>query len=121
MKRLISVLVVMLHVAGCTTLSTVPYSRGTFEKDSVQNGDQVVLRTTGGERRFQVPSVTPEQVCGKDECVRAVEIESVERQKFSALKTAAFVAGIALIVAVSMTFHPMHFQPGTCFFLCGPH
>ena len=113
MKRLISVLVVMFHVAGCTTLTTVPYSQGTFEKDPVHQGDQVVLATTGGERRFEVTSVTPEQICGKDECVRAEAIESVERQEFSALKTAGAVAGIALAVlfvgVLSMSFHPMHF------------
>ena len=107
MKRLICMLVVSLYLAGCTTLSTVPYSGGTFEKDRVRKGDQVVLTTIRGEyrfrdvHRFQVTSVTPEQICGKDECFRADAIETVQRQEFDALKTAALVAGIALIFALT--------------------
>ena len=52
MKRSICMLVAALYLAGCTTLSTVPHSRG----------------------------ATPEQICEKDECVRTVEIESVDRK-----------------------------------------
>ncbi len=36
MKRLICVLVVALHLAGCTTITTVP----AFEKDAIREGDQ---------------------------------------------------------------------------------
>jgi hypothetical protein len=122
MKKSICLLVIGLHLAGCTTLNAVPYSNSVFEGEAVRKGDQVVLATTGGERRFEVTSVTPEQICGKDECVRTEAIESVKREEFSASKTAAAVGGIALAVlavgALSMAFHPMHFAPAGGCFLC---
>ena len=108
MKRLICLLVVSLHLAGCTTLSTVPYSGGRFEKDPIRKGDQVVLTTIHGEyrfrdlHRFQVTSVTPDEICGKDECFRTDAIETVQRQELDGLKTAGLVAGIALIFALTL-------------------
>jgi hypothetical protein len=118
-NRLICVLVMSLHLAGCTTLSAVPYSRETFEKEPVRKGDEIIVKTTGA--RIQVTSVTPEQICGEHECVRAEAIESFERQEFSALKTAALMAGIVLIVVAAMTLHyAPAIKPGTCFFCSSP-
>ena len=97
MKRTICLLMVLLHLVGCTTLSTVPYSRGAFEKDPVRPGDRVVLLTKVSEYRFQVSSVTPTEICGVAECVRTEAIESVQLQEFSALKTVALV-GLTLAV-----------------------
>lgn len=97
MKRSICVLVVLLHLVGCTTFNSVPYSRGTFAKDAVRQGDMVLLATAGGEHRFVVNSVTPEQICGMDDCVSAEAIKSIHRQEFSLLKTAAMVVGIVVV------------------------
>ena len=113
MKRLICMLVVSLHLTGCTTLSTVPSSEGTFERNPVRKGDQVVLTTIRGEdrfrdvHRFEVTSVTPDEICGKDECVRVDAIETLQRQEFNARKTAALVAGIVLIVLAVGTRSPL--------------
>ena len=98
MKRTICMLVASLHLVGCTTFNAVPYSQGTFEKDPVRQGDKVVIATAGGEHRFVVNSVTPEQICGMDDCIRTEVIESVYRQEFSVLKTAGLVVGLVLIV-----------------------
>ena len=114
MKRLICVLVASLHLAGCTTLNTLPYPQGRFEDGVVRQGDRVVLTTIRGEdrlreeRNVEVISVTPEQICGKDECFRADAVESVQRKEFSPARTVGLVLAIALLAAVTRGIHPMH-------------
>ena len=97
MKKLICILVGTLYLAGCTTMNAVPVAQGKFVKDSIREGDQIVLLTNHDQHRFIVTSVTPQQICGKDKCVRIEEVESVTRQEFSALKTAGLVVGIVLV------------------------
>ena len=97
MKKLICILVGTLYLASCTTMNAVPVAQGKFVKDSIREGDQIVLLTNHDQHRFIVTSVTPQQICGKDKCVRTEEVESVTRQEFSALKTAGLVVGIVLV------------------------
>ena len=104
MKRSICTLVALLHLVGCTTFNAVPYSKGAFEKYPVRKGDTVVLKTAVGEHHFVVQSVTPEEICWTDDCVRAETIESVYRQEFSALKTAGAVVAILLVGAASFAY-----------------
>ena len=48
MKRLVCVLVASLHLAGCTTLTTLPYPQGRFEAvESVQRKEFSPGRTLG--------------------------------------------------------------------------
>jgi len=125
MKRLICALVASLHLAGCTTLTTLPYPQGRFDDGLVRPGDQVVLTTIRGEdrsrqeRRLEVTSVTPEQICGKDECFAVEAVESVQRKEFSPGRTLGLVAGIVLLAAVMRSAHPIHggFGGNTCW-LC---
>ena len=115
MKKLICILVGTLYLAGCTTMNDVPYSRGTFEKDAVRVGDQIALTTSISDQvalaasvreyRFEVASVASEQICGKDKCVRADEIESIQRKEFSWHKTTGFVVVIALIGGAVASVH----------------
>jgi hypothetical protein len=119
MKRSLCLLAAALHVAGCTTLRSVPYSPGTFESNPVRAGDKVVLATAGGERRLEVTSVTPAQICGAGECVRTEEIHGIQREELDVLKTVVLVAAIALVAAgagAAASYRPVARTTRTCFF-----
>lgn len=98
--RAVCIAVISLHVAGCTTVSTMQYTPQMVETNPVREGDTVKL-TTNDHRilRFVVASVTPERVCSADQCVRSETIETVERTEFSAIKTVFFVLGLAFLAA----------------------
>ena len=97
MNKFICACVASLHLAGCTTLTTVPYSNGTFEKDPVRVGDRIVLNAGARVHEFEVVSVTREEICGKDECVRVGEIVAIERKEVSVLRTVALIVIVAAI------------------------
>ena len=106
-NRLICVLVASLQLSGCTTLNTLPYPQGRFEDGLVRPGDRVVLTAIHGEdrrreeRRFEVTSVTPEQICGRAECIPADAVESIQREEFSIGRTVGLVLAIALMAAIA--------------------
>ena len=113
MKKLICACIAALHLASCTTLATVPYSDGKFAGASVRAGDRVVLKTGARVYDFEVASVTAEEICGKDDCVRTAEIQSVERKEISVPWTvlavvliAAIVIGIGAAGAGAVSFGP---------------
>ena len=83
MKRLICLLLVVTHLAACTTLSTVPYgegANGTGQSSSIAPGSR--LRITfkeGGYKTLRVSSSTADEICAADGCFRAADIAKVER------------------------------------------
>ena len=102
MKKNICVLVAALHLASCTVLTPLPHTRGDFAPSSIREGDKLVLTTTSGfEKKLEVVSITPGQVCGKDGCVSADEVGGVGRQEFSAVRTFGLIVAIGLIVAAA--------------------
>jgi hypothetical protein len=104
MKKLICACIASLHLAGCTTLTTVPYSNGTFEKDPVRAGDRVVLKAGARVHDFEVASATREEICSRSECVRVEEIQSIERKEVSVLRT---VGAIVIIAAIALALGSM--------------
>ena len=103
--RILWLILILVYLAGCTTMMPVSTAPGQINS-AVQVGDRVAIISRSVQtREFSVTRVTPEQICGRDECVRAEEIESVHRQEFSVLKTAGLVVGIALIVLAVGAMH----------------
>ena len=123
MKRSICIFVASIYISGCTTLTAVPYSQGAFETESVRPDDRVVLTTTlNTERHLYVTSVTPEQICGKDDCVPAATVVSIQKEEFSVFRTAVLVLGVSLLLGAAAASGPLHGGLGsagsTCLF-CG--
>ena len=101
MNKKLCLLLASLQIAGCTTLAPVPHNRATFEPAEFRAGETIVLTTTGHKDKvLKIVSITPEQVCGKDECIRAIDVKSVTRKEFSAMRTLGLVLLIAATVAL---------------------
>ena len=101
MKRNISAVAVALQLAACTTLAPLPHDRNTFQPALLRAGDTVVLTTTNRvEKHLDVVSITPEEICGKEECVRAIDVDEVRRRQFSVGRTVFAVLGAVLVRAI---------------------
>lgn len=106
MKRATCVLAIPLHLAACTSLNTLPYTPEAMAAQPVREGERVVLRTKGSDsRHFIVTSVTPERICGPNECVATETIESVTREEVSMARTLGIVllvaAGLGILVSIA--------------------
>ena len=105
-------MVVVIYLAGCTTLTHQPYPGGD-PAGVLKPGDKAVISTANGSHKFKVVRATAEEVCGEEECVRSDRIEQVQTEEISVLKTAALIAGIALIAGlVALAGSGMAFFPG---------
>ena len=111
--RIFWLVFIVIYLAGCTTMVPAVSPVRQQGDSGVQTGDRVAIFLRSGQtREFSVQQVTPEQICGKHECVRVEEIVSVNRQEVSALKTLGLVCGIALIVAFGLALqHPGFLVP----------
>jgi hypothetical protein len=84
----------LVFVAACTTVIPVPSSGPGGDLFGIAVGDRVVITTKRRvEHVFDVASVTPESICGEDECVRVSDIEGIGRHEVDALPTAGMVLG----------------------------
>ena len=93
-------MVVVIYLAGCTTLTNQPYPGGD-PASVLKPGDNAVISTASGSHTFKVVRVTAEEICGDEECVRAEQIEQVQTEKVSVWKTAAAVVAIVLVAGLA--------------------
>lgn len=108
MTKLICVLVASIHLAGCATLNTLPYTE-TVEKQPIRAGEEVTLWTKkDGIYYLSVTSATSDEICGKEGCFRTDSIESVSRWEYSVSEALTKTAKVALLVgAVALSILPI--------------
>jgi hypothetical protein len=104
--KLISALIVILLVTGCTTLKPVEMPPDQLQDristgQIVQVGDSVKLVTADGKQhKFKVTSITDHHIAGKDIEVPIADIVAVESREFSGGKTTALAGGSATIAII---------------------
>ena len=102
MNRAIAIVVLagVLHLAGCTTLERASSPQAPFEPESIQLLDCIVLTTTSGTKhRFEVRTVTPDAVCGRDRCFAANDTASVDREEIHPLANVLLAGTVGLMAA----------------------
>ena len=93
-------MVVVIYLAGCTTLTHQPYAGGD-PTTVLKPGDHAVISTATGSHKFKVVRATADEICGDEECVPAEQIEQVQIEQVSVWKTAAMAVGIFLVVGLA--------------------
>jgi hypothetical protein len=102
--KVISTLILVLMIAGCTTLKLVELSPDQLQDlvpagKIIKVGDSVVLTTTdGNQHKFKVTSITTSHVMGKNVEVSIADIVAVGKREPSTIKTVAVVGGSVLAV-----------------------
>jgi len=105
--KLISVLVAILILAGCTTMKPVEMTadqlHDRISTGSVLNeGDMVKIVTIDGNtHKFRISAITEASIIGEDIEVPIADIVAIETKEFSGGKTALLVAGSYLWVATA--------------------
>ena len=99
LMRITALVAAAAYLSGCASLVALegpPQNAGSV----LTQGDRAVLATRDGRvHDFTVTRSAPEEVCGKDECVRTSEITGAQRQEPKpAVVVATVVVGIALAV-----------------------
>jgi len=110
MKRTICALITAAQLAACTTLS--PAYRPTGDGAGLNRGDRIhVTLRDATTHRVEVTRVSPDAVCGGEECFAFSEIDLLQREEVDAWRTAGLVAGIALfagfIIAIRSATFPI--------------
>jgi hypothetical protein len=104
-KSILCIAMTALHVGACTTLSTTQYGGGGQSANPVKAGDRVWVTTDSTRRQLEVTSVTPREICGKDECIPAERVQWVEREEVDALRTAGAILALVALVAIIAAAH----------------
>lgn len=100
MKRIFCSMLIAVLVSGCTTVNPVLHTAGDRTAE-LKVGDTIT--TTGRDGRsshFEIARISPDEICGTDQCVRKSDIVGLEVQEFSAGKTILLVGGVIAIVAL---------------------
>lgn len=103
--KFITTIVVILLVAGCTTLMPIEMSpdelrAGIPAGELIQVGDSVVLTTADDKQHeFEVTSITDERIMGKDIEVPIADISDVKTREPSGVKTLSLMGGVILGIA----------------------
>ena len=99
--RTCATLLIAAQLAGCTTLRPVdtPRPGAAF---AVTPGDAVSITTSTGRRvEMDVERSSPEEICGKDECVRATEVAAIDRREVDTARSLWLLAGILLLLGLA--------------------
>jgi hypothetical protein len=105
--KLISMLIAILMVTGCTTLKPVELSPDQLQDrlpagEIIQVGDSVEITTAdGNQHKFKVTSITNGHVAGKDVEVPIADIVAVGKRETSMVKTLALVGGSVLAILLA--------------------
>ena len=109
--RPVCALVVMLHLAACTTLS--PAYRPTGDGAGLNRGDRIhVTLRDATTHRVEVTRVSPDAVCGGEECFAFSEIDLLQREEVEVWRTAGLVAAIALFAGLIIGLRSATFPIG---------
>ncbi len=97
--KLISTIVVVLFVSGCTTMKPVEMSPEQLRQkvsagEIVKVGDSIQIATTDGRtHKFKVTAVTNDRISGKEIEIPVGDILAVQTREFSGGRTTALAAG----------------------------
>ena len=123
MKRILCAMLVVTHLVACTTLTTVPYAQapggGAISTAGIAAGDRLhVGLRDGSQRTLTVTTVSADELCAADGCLRAAEIENIERieRRVSLATVAINIALLLVVLAVSRRPHSAPSTGNTCWF-----
>jgi hypothetical protein len=115
----LSILIVILAVAGCTSMKPVAMPpdqlhEGISAGEIINEGDKVKIVTTDGQtHQFRVTAVDDESVVGNSIEVPITDIVTLKTKEYSGDKTAVLVGGSSVIFVIlgiaasSMVMGPM--------------
>ena len=87
------------------TMNSLPYKAGTSAPDTVRIGDQVDIPMWTDEerhtRRLVVTSMTTDEICGKDGCVRREDVDRAQREDLRREKTGLAVIFTMIAIAAA--------------------
>src|SRR5262249_53191256 len=79
MKQLTCAVVVALHLAGCSAMTSAPSTPQAVQADPIKVGDKVVVTLKSQAKyQFVITSLGLDQICGSGQCVRTADITWIE-------------------------------------------
>ena len=102
------VCILMLVLAGCTSLKPVELSPQELHAEIKQNqvvhvGDQIKVATSDGKTyKFKVTAITAKHISGENEQVEIEQIVALETREFSGGKTILLAGGAYLVYIVAL-------------------
>jgi uncharacterized lipoprotein YajG len=103
--KLISTLIAILLITGCTSMKPVEMSPdqlqdGISSGEVVHEGDTVRITTADGKKhKFEVTAISDERIAGNDIEILVVDIVAIELKEHSDVKSGAlFVSSMAVIL-----------------------
>lgn len=101
MKKLAVVSLICFSLSACSSLNEVK-----LDSQSVSSyiGEKVKVTTISGEQmEFQVESATEQQIEGEGQLVKIEDIQMLEVEEFSPLKSISLSAGLYMLGAIIIT------------------
>ncbi|WP_198782389.1 hypothetical protein [Shewanella putrefaciens] len=98
MKKLAVVSLICFSLSACSSLNEVK-----LDSQSVSSyiGEKVKVTTiSGAQMEFQVESATEQQIEGEGQLVKIEDIQALEVEEFSPLKSISLSAGLYMLGAV---------------------
>ena len=110
LMRIAALIVATVYLCACSTLVPLGSSPDAAGY-AVESGDRVVLATRdGGMHDFTVTHAGPEEICGKDECVRAADITGAQRQVPKPAHVTTAVA-VGLVIGLGLVLYLLAHVP----------
>ncbi|MGI2206509.1 hypothetical protein ACROAH_21935 [Shewanella oncorhynchi] len=101
MKKLAVVSLICFSLSACSSLNEVK-----LDSQSVSSyiGEKVKVTTISGEQmEFQVESATEQQIEGEGQLVKIEDIQTLEVEELSPLKSISLSAGLYMLGAIIIT------------------
>lgn len=101
MKKLAVVSLICFSLSACSSLNEVK-----LDSQSISSyiGEKVKVTTISGEQmEFQVESATEQQIEGEGQLVKIEDIQMLEVEEFSPLKSISLSAGLYMLGAIIIT------------------
>jgi hypothetical protein len=101
LKKLAVVSLICFSLSACSSLNEVK-----LDSQSVSSyiGEKVKVTTISGEQmEFQVESATEQQIEGEGQLVKIEDIQMLEVEEFSPLKSISLSAGLYMLGAIIIT------------------
>ena len=107
--RLVSILIVIIIVTGCTSMNPIELSPDQLQNristgELIHEGDTVRITTTEGKKhKFEVSAITDGRIVGKGTEVPIVDITAVEIKDHSDGKSVGLSIGAIILILALLT------------------
>lgn len=106
--KLISTLIVILILTGCTSMKPVELPPDQLQNrisagEIINEGDKVrVVTVDGKKQKFEVTAITDKSIVGNDIEIPIVDIVAVETNQYSDVKSGTLMLGSFAVVIVGL-------------------